>query len=67
MPIEALRLDDVVRVRPGERFPVDGEVVEGETWADEATLTGESTPVLKEPGATVFAGTINGRGSVLVR
>ncbi len=56
----------MVRVRPGERFPVDGEVVEGETWADEATLTGESTPVLKEPGATIFAGTINGRGSVLV-
>jgi Cd2+/Zn2+-exporting ATPase len=65
--IETLRLRDVVRVRPGERFPVDGEVTEGETWADEATLTGESTPVHKTAGATVFAGTINGRGSVLVR
>ncbi len=66
VPIDALRLDDVVRVRPGERFPVDGRIVEGETSADEATLTGESTPVGKSAGSTVLAGTINGRGSVLV-
>jgi Cd2+/Zn2+-exporting ATPase len=67
VPVDSLYLGDVVRVRPGERFPVDGEVVEGETWADEATLTGESTPVHKTVGAPVFAGTINGRGSALVR
>jgi Cd2+/Zn2+-exporting ATPase len=67
VPIEALAIGDVVRVRPGERFPVDGEVTEGETWADEATLTGESTSITKAPGAPVFAGTINGSGSVLVR
>jgi Cd2+/Zn2+-exporting ATPase len=66
-PIEALTIDDVIRVRPGERFPVDGEVIEGETWADEATLTGESEPVGKAVGDPVFAGTINGRGSVLIR
>ncbi|MCI0464388.1 MAG: heavy metal translocating P-type ATPase, partial [Gemmataceae bacterium] len=65
--VASLRLGDRVRVRPGERFPVDGEVLEGETWADEATITGESTPQHKTAGAPVFAGTINGRGSVLVR
>ncbi|MFI5459757.1 MAG: heavy metal translocating P-type ATPase [Isosphaerales bacterium] len=65
--IETLRIDDTIRVRPGERFPVDGEVVEGETLADEATLTGESEPVAKSVGDPVFAGTINGRGSVLIR
>jgi len=65
--VEALRLGDRVRVRPGERFPVDGEVEEGETWANEATLTGESEPVAKSKGSMVFAGTINGQGSVVVR
>src|SRR5581483_3721382 len=58
---------DIVRIRPGERFPVDGAVHEGETWADEATISGESEPVQKTAGAAVFAGTINGSGSVLVR
>jgi Cd2+/Zn2+-exporting ATPase len=67
VPIDALELGDTIRVRPGERFPVDGDVIEGETWADEATLTGESAPVAKPLGAAVFAGTINGRGSVLIR
>ena len=65
--IEALSVGDLIRVRPGERFPVDGEVSEGETWADEATLTGESEPVSKVVGSPVFAGTINGRGSPLIR
>ena len=60
-------MDDVVRVRPGERFPVDGAVVEGTTWADEATISGESAPVQKGIGSAVFAGTINCSGSVLVR
>ena len=67
VPVAALHVGDVVRVKPGERFPVDGEVAEGETWADESTLTGESEPIHKTPGAGVFAGTLNGRGSVLVR
>jgi Cd2+/Zn2+-exporting ATPase len=67
VPIETLKIDDTIRVRPGERFPVDGDVIEGETWADEATLTGESEPVGKAVGDPVFAGTINGRGSVLIR
>jgi Cd2+/Zn2+-exporting ATPase len=67
VPVEDLAVGDTIRVRPGERFPVDGEVTEGETWADESTLTGESEPVGKAPGDPVFAGTINGRGSVLLR
>src|SRR5690606_23063955 len=45
--VESLQLGDVVRVRPGERFAVDGVVCDGETWADEATLTGESEPIHK--------------------
>lgn len=65
--VESLRIGDVVRVRPGERFAVDGEVTDGETWADESTLTGESEPIRKGLGAKVFSGTINGQGSVLVR
>lgn len=65
--VESLQIGDVVRVKPGERFAVDGVVSEGETWADEATLTGESEPIHKPLGAMVFSGTINGAGSVLVR
>ena len=65
--VESLQIGDVVRVKPGERFAVDGVVTEGETWADEATLTGESEPIHKVLGAMVFSGTINGAGSVLVR
>lgn len=67
VPVESLKIGDVVRVRPGERFAVDGVVSEGETWADEATLTGESEAIHKPIGASVFSGTINGQGSVLVR
>lgn len=65
--IKTLSIGDLVRIRPGEHIPVDGEVVEGETWTNEATITGESEPVVKQPGAAVFAGTINGHGTVLVR
>jgi len=67
VPVESLQIGDVVRVKPGERFAVDGLVCDGETWADEATLTGESEPIHKPLGAMVFSGTINGQGSVLVR
>jgi Cd2+/Zn2+-exporting ATPase len=65
--IAYLQPGDLVRVRPGERIPVDGEIIEGETSVDEATLTGESRPVGKAEGSPVFAGTLNGSGSVLVR
>jgi Cd2+/Zn2+-exporting ATPase len=65
--VDDLAIGAIVRVRPGERFPVDGVITEGETWADESTLTGESEPIAKLTGDNVFAGTINGQGSVLVR
>lgn len=58
---------DLVRIRPGERFPVDGEVTDGRSDVDEATMTGEAAAVLKEPGSAVLAGTINGRGTLLVK
>lgn len=62
--LDDLTPGDVVRVRPGERIPVDGEVVSGTSRVDESTLTGEATPVAKEAGATVFAGTLNAGGSL---
>jgi P-type Cu+ transporter len=64
---KAVVVGDVVSVRPGERFPVDGEVVEGATHADESLITGESLPVAKAAGARVTGGAVNGEGRVLVR
>src|SRR5690606_19691817 len=58
---------DMVRIRPGERIGVDGEVIEGSSSVDESTLTGESLPVDKQPGSQVFAGTLSFNGSLLVR
>jgi Cu+-exporting ATPase len=65
--VEDVRVDDVVVARPGERIAVDGEVVEGESAVDESMLTGESMPVDKLPGASVFAGTINRSGGFRYR
>jgi len=65
--ISALKLNDLVLVKPGERFPVDGEVVEGQSHADEALISGESLPVPKQPGDKVTGGAINGEGRLLVR
>ncbi|HTN29221.1 MAG TPA: heavy metal translocating P-type ATPase [Pseudomonas sp.] len=67
VPMALLKMDDVVVVRPGERFPVDGEVIEGESQADEALISGESLPVAKQPGSQVTGGAINGDGRLLVR
>ncbi len=67
VPAEEVRVGDIVLVRPGESFPVDGVVIEGETYADESMLTGESRPVRKAPGDEVAAGTINAYGAVKVR
>lgn len=64
--ISALRLNDRVLVKPGERFPVDGEVIEGQSHADEALISGESLPVPKQPGDKVTGGAINGEGRLLV-
>jgi Cu+-exporting ATPase len=65
--ISELKLDDLVLVKPGERFPVDGAVVDGQSHADEALISGESLPVPKQPGDTVTGGAINGEGRLLVR
>ena len=67
VPVELVRPGDVVRVRPGERVPVDGVVTEGRSAVDESTVSGEPVPVEKVPGAKVVGGTVNGTGSLLVR
>ncbi|MDQ1315454.1 MAG: P-type Cu+ transporter [Pseudomonadota bacterium] len=67
LPIEAIRVGDVVVIRPGERVPVDGEIMEGSSQIDESMLTGESLPVDKQPGDTVTGGAINAHGMLLAR
>ncbi len=67
VPVEDLKLHEVVMVRPGERFPIDGEVVSGQSEVDQSPITGESVPVPKGPGDPVFAGTVNGTGTVEVK
>jgi len=67
VPLETVAVGDVCRVRPGERVPVDGVVVEGRTAIDESMVTGEPIPGEKEPGARVTGGTINTTGTVLIR
>ena len=61
-----LQLGDAIVVKPGERFPVDGQVAEGQSHADEALISGESLPQPKQPGDRVTAGAINGEGRLLV-
>jgi len=67
VPVEDVRVEDLVRIRPGEKIPVDGVVVEGTTTIDESMLTGESLPVDKRTGDTVIGATVNTTGSVLIR
>lgn len=67
VPIEEVVLDDDVRVRPGERLPVDGIVLEGQSYIDESMLTGEPLPVHKSNGDEISAGTVNGNGSLVFR
>jgi P-type Cu+ transporter len=62
-----VKLGDRLRVRPGEKIPVDGAVQEGSSNVDESMITGEPLPVPKKPGERVTAGTINGRGSLVIR
>jgi len=67
LPIDEIMPGDALVVRPGERFAVDGEVLEGQTQADESMLTGEPLPVAKGPGDPVTGGTLNGDGRLVVR
>jgi Cd2+/Zn2+-exporting ATPase len=66
-PVATVALDASVRVRPGERVPMDGVVTEGSSAINQAPVTGESIPVDKGPGDAVFAGTINTSGTLVVR
>jgi len=67
VPTAEVRVGDFVRIRPGERVPVDGVVTEGASTVDESMLTGESLPVEKAPESSVFAGTVNRTGSFVFR
>jgi Cu+-exporting ATPase len=65
--VSDMSLPAKVRVRPGERVPVDGSVIDGVSSVDESMLTGEPLPVLKQSGKQVCAGTINGNGSLIIQ
>jgi len=67
LPLELIQPGDLVRIRPGEKIPVDGAVTEGHSAVDESMLTGESIPADKNPNDKVWAATLNGTGTLLVR
>ncbi len=67
VPLDILREGDRIRIRPGDRIPVDGTVIEGATAVDESMLTGEPMPVDKFPGDAVTGGTLNRNGAILIR
>ncbi len=67
IPLEQVQPGDRLRVRPGEKIPVDGMVLEGRSAVDESMITGESMPVEKEPGSRVIGATVNGTGSFVMR
>jgi len=67
VPLEHVQVGDRLRVRPGEKVPVDGVVLEGRSAVDESMVTGESMPVAKTPGSRVIGGTVNGTGGFVMR
>jgi Cu+-exporting ATPase len=67
VPVAEVRVGDLVAVRPGDRIPVDGEIVEGRSHVDESLITGESLPVAKAPGERLTGGAINAEGALTVR
>ena len=67
VPIERVAVADLLRVKPGEKVPVDGVVINGSSYVDESMITGEPTPVAKEARATVIGGTVNQLGSFLMK
>ena len=66
-PLDGVQVGDIVRIRPGERVPVDGDVQSGGSDVDESLVTGEPTPVEKHPGDRTLSGSLNGHGTLLVR
>ena len=67
VPLETVASGDVMLVKPGEKFPVDGEVTQGSSFVDESMISGEPVPVEKSPGDTVIGGTVNGEGALHFR
>jgi Cd2+/Zn2+-exporting ATPase len=67
VPVEEVKVDEIVAVKSGMSIPLDGQVIQGDSAVNQAPITGESVPVDKKPGDSVFAGTINGEGSLEVR
>jgi Cu+-exporting ATPase len=67
LPLEQVRVGDLVVVRPGDRVPVDGTVVEGRSHVDESLITGESRPIAKDEGDAVTGGSVNAEGALLVK
>ncbi len=67
LPVQEIGLGETIRIRPGERIPVDGEIFEGESHVDESMLTGEPMPVSKKVGDAVYSGTLNTSGSFLMK
>ena len=67
MPVSELKIEDVVLVKPGEKIPVDGIVIEGESYVNESMLTGESKPVKKEKNSKVIGGAVNDNGSLTIK
>ncbi len=67
VPVESIRLGDFLRVRPGEKVPVDGELTEGQSTVDESMITGEPIPVQKEIGSKITGATVNTTGSFVMR
>lgn len=67
LPVESLRIGDMVIVKPGERVPADGHIMDGASLVNQASITGEATPAHKQIGDEVFAGTINGQGGLRVK
>nr|WP_256243440.1 heavy metal translocating P-type ATPase [Bacillus sp. V3B] len=66
-PVEEITIGDIIIVKPGDKIPLDGEIIEGESSVNQAPITGESIPVDKNIGDTVFAGTINEHGSLEIK
>jgi Cu+-exporting ATPase len=67
IPLERVQVGDMLRIRPGDGVPVDGEVISGKSFVDESLVTGESMPTMKKAGDKLIGGTVNGTGSLVMR